>query len=178
MRNGCSGLDQDGHDGTCCPGMDRRRDQAPHCSRCPEIAQTKSTWTGTFRENGFWHGRSPGKTQDLPGKWPLAWKVPRKSAGPSGKMAPGMEGPPEKRRTFRENGSWHGRSPGKTQDLPGKRALAWKVPGKNAGPSGKMAPGMEGPPEKRRTFRENSPQRGRAPHLKGDLGTKKAVRPP
>ena len=75
----------------------------------------------TFRENGFWHGRSPGKTQDLPGKWLLAWKVPRKSAGPSGKMASGMEGPPENRRTFRENGFWHGRSPGKTQDLPGNR---------------------------------------------------------
>ena len=39
---------------------------------------------------------SPEKSQDLPGKWPLAWKVPRKKAGPSGKMAPGMEGPPEK----------------------------------------------------------------------------------
>ena len=67
-----------------------------------------------------------------------------------------MEGPPEKRRTFRENGLWHGRSPGKAQDLPGKWLLAWKVPR-----------------EKRRTFRENGPQRGRAPHLKGDLGTKK-----
>ena len=68
--------------------------QGPHCSRCPEIAQTKSTWTGTSRE-----------------KWPLAWKVPLKKAGPSGKMASGMEGPPEKRRTFQENGLWHGRSP-------------------------------------------------------------------
>ena len=116
----------------------------------------------TFRENGPWHGRSPGKTQDLPGKWLLAWKVPRKKAGPSRKTGSGMEGPPEKRRTFRENGSWHGRSPGKTQDLPGKRALAWKVPLKNAGPSRKMAPGMEGPPEKRRTFRENGPWHGRS----------------
>ena len=53
----------------------------------------------------------PGKARDLPGKWPPAWKVPRKKAGPSGKMASGMEGPPEKRRAFRENGSWHGRSP-------------------------------------------------------------------
>ena len=88
-------------------------------------------------------------------------------------MAPGMEGPPGKRRTFRENGLWHGRSPGKAQDLPGKRPLAWKVPLKSAGPSGKTASGMEGPWEKRRTFRENGPQRGRAPHLKGDLGTKK-----
>ena len=66
---------------------------------------------------------------DLPEKRPLAWKVPRKNAGPSGKTAPGMEGPPEKRRTFQENGLWHGRSPGKTQDLPGKWLLAWKVLG-------------------------------------------------
>ena len=66
-----------------------------------------------------------------------------------------MEGPPENRRTFQENGLWHGRSPGKTQDLPGKRALAWKVPRKKAGPSGKMAPVMEGPPEKGRTFQKN-----------------------
>ncbi len=94
--------------------------------------------------------------RDLPGKRPLAWKVPLKNAGPSGKMAPGMEGPLEKRRTFRENGPWHGRSPGKTQDLPGKWLLAWKVPLKNAGPSGKMAPSMEGPLEKRRTFRETA----------------------
>ena len=93
----------------------------------------------------------------LPGKWLLAWKVPGKSAGPSGKMAPSMEGPPEKRketpekrRTFRENGFWHGRSPGKAQDLPGKWLLAWKVPRKNAGPSGKMASGMEGPGGKRK----------------------------
>ena len=170
MRNGCSGLDQDGHDGTCCPGTDRRRNQGHHCSRCPEIAQTKSTWTGTFRENGFWHGRSPGKTQDLPGKRALAWKVqgenarkPRKIAGPSGKMASGMEGPWEKRRTFRENGRWHGRSPGKAQDLPGKWLLAWKVPRKSAGPSGKTGAGMEGPPEKRRTFRENGRWHGRSP---------------
>ena len=55
------------------------------------------------------------------------WFVPLKNAGPSRKMAPGMEGPPEKRRTFQENGLWHGRSPGKTQDLPGKWLLAWKV---------------------------------------------------
>ena len=84
--------------------------------------------------------------RDLPGKWLLAWKVPR-----------------EKGRTFRENGSWHGRSPGKAQDLPGKWLLAWKVPGKSAGPSGKMAPGMEGPPENRRTFRENGFWHGRSP---------------
>ena len=32
----------------------------------------------TFRENGLWHGRSLEKSQDLPGKWPPAWKVPRK----------------------------------------------------------------------------------------------------
>jgi len=32
----------------------------------------------TFRENGLQRGRSPGKRQDLPGKWPPAWKVPRK----------------------------------------------------------------------------------------------------
>ena len=98
----------------------------------------------TFQENGPWHGRSPGKTQDLPGKRALAWKVPRKKAGPSRKTGSGMEGPPEKRRTFRENGLWHGRSPGKTQDLPGKWLLAWKVHRKKAGPSRKMAPGMEG----------------------------------
>ena len=113
--------------------------QGPHCSRCPEIAQTKSTWTGTFQENGLWRGRSPGKTQDLPGKWPLAWKVPRKNAGPSRKMAPGMEGPPEKRRTFRENGLWHGRSWGRCRASPEKgwffgtelligRGNPWKVP--------------------------------------------------
>ena len=42
--------------------------------------------------------------RDLPGKRALAWKVPRKSAGPSGKTGTSMEGPPEKRRTFRENG--------------------------------------------------------------------------
>ena len=59
-------------------------------------------------------------------------------------MAPGMEGPPKKRRTFREIGLWHGRSPEKTQDLPGKWLLAWKVPLKIAGPSGKMPPSMEG----------------------------------
>ena len=94
--------------------------------------------------------------RDLPGKWLLAWKVPRKNAGPSGKTGTSMEGPPENRRTFRENGFWHGRSPGKTQDLPGKRPLAWKVPRKSAGPSGKMAPGMESPPEKRRGFRETA----------------------
>ena len=81
----------------------------------------------------------------LPGKWLLAWKVPGKSAGPSGKTGAGMEGPPEKHRTFRENGFWHGRSHGKAQDLPGKRALAWKVPRKNAGPSGKTTPSPEGP---------------------------------
>ena len=56
-----------------------------------------------------------------------------------------MEGPPEKRRTFRENGPWHGRSPGKAQGLPGKWLLAWEVPRKSAGPSGKMAPSMGGP---------------------------------
>ena len=81
----------------------------------------------TFRENSLWHGRSP-----------------LKNAGPSLKTASGMEGPPEKRRTFRENGSWHGRSPGKAPDLPGKWLLAWKVPLKNAGPSGKTAPIPEG----------------------------------
>ena len=77
--------------------------------------------------------------RDLPGKRALAWKVPRKKAGPSGKMAPSMEGPWEKRRTFQGNGLWHGRSrgktqgnPGKRQDLPGKWLLAWKVPLKNA----------------------------------------------
>ena len=57
-----------------------------------------------------------------------------------------MEGPPEKRRTFLKNGPWHGRSPGKSADLPEKQPLAWKVPLKNAGPSGKTASGMEGPP--------------------------------
>ena len=122
----------------------------------------------TFRENGLWHGRSPGKRQDLPGKWPPAWKVPRKIAGPSGKMASGMEGPPKNRRTFRENGLWHGRSPGKRQDLPGKWPPAWKVPRKKARPSGKMASSVEGPPEKGRTFRENGLQRGRSPGKSAD----------
>ena len=117
----------------------------------------------TFQENGPWHGRSPGKSADLPGKWPLAWKVPRKSEGPSGKTPPSVEGPPEKRRTFRENGLWHGRLPGKAKDLPGKRPPAWKVPRKSEGPSGKMAPSMEGPPEKAPTFRENGLWRGRSP---------------
>ena len=85
----------------------------------------------------------------------------------NGTHLPGMEGPPEKRRTFRENGLWHGRSPGKAQDLPGKWLLAWKVPRKSAGPSGKMAPSMEGPPEKRRTFRKNDPFPGRFPRWGG-----------
>ena len=98
----------------------------------------------------------------LPEKWLLAWKVPRKNAGPSGKTGSGVEGPPEKGRTFRENGPWHGRSPGKRQDLPGKWLLAWKVPLKTPEPSGKTASGMEGPPEKRRTFRENGPWHGRS----------------
>ena len=30
--------------------------------------------------------------QHLPGKWPMAWKVPVEKAGPSRKTAPGMEG--------------------------------------------------------------------------------------
>ena len=76
-------------------------------------------------------------------------QVARGPQGPSRKMASGMEGPPEKRRTFRENGLWHGRSPGKSADLPGKWPLAWKVPRKSEGPSGKMAPGVEGPPLER-----------------------------
>ena len=101
----------------------------------------------TFQENALQRGRSPGKARDLPGKWPLAWKVPRKSEGPSGKTPSSVEGPPEKRRTFRENGLWHGRFPGKAKDLPGKRPPAWKVPLKNAGPSGKKALGVEGPVE-------------------------------
>ncbi|MBQ7610550.1 MAG: hypothetical protein IJU74_05580, partial [Bacteroidales bacterium] len=45
-------------------------------------------------------------------------------------MASGMEGPPKNRRTFRENGLQRGRSPEKSQDLPGKWPLAWKVPRK------------------------------------------------
>ena len=49
------------------------------------------------------------------------WRfVHRKKAGPSRKMAPGMEGPPEKRRTFRENGPWHGRSWGRCRASPEK----------------------------------------------------------
>ena len=152
-----------GPHGSRCPEIALTRSKTSvFRSRCPERAQTKSTWTGTFRENGLQHGRSPGKVQDLPGKRPLAWKVPRKKAEPSLKTASSMEGPPKKRRTFRENGPWHGRSPGKTQDLPGKWLLAWKVPLKNAGPSRKMASGMEGPPEKRRTFRENGFWHGRS----------------
>ena len=106
----------------------------------------------TIQENGLWHGRSPGKRQNLPGKWLLAWKVPLKNAGPSLKTAPDMEGPPEKRRTFRENGSWHGRSPGKTKDLPGKWPPAWKVPLKTP----------DSPPEKGRTFQENGLWHGRS----------------
>ena len=81
---------------------------------------------------------------DLPEKPPLSRKVHPKRHPPSGKMAPSMEGPPEKHRTFRENGPWHGRSPGKAPDLPGKRPLAWKVPRKSAGPSGKTTPFPEG----------------------------------
>ena len=100
---------------------------------------------------------------NLPEKRPLSRKVYPKRHPPSGKMAPSMEGPLEKRRTFRKNGHWHGRSPGKRQDLPGKRPLAWKVPLKITGPSGKTAPGMEGPPEKRRTFRKNGFWHGRSP---------------
>jgi hypothetical protein len=49
------------------------------------------------------------------------WRsVHRKKAGPSRKMAPGMEGPPEKRRTFQENGLWHGRSWGRCRASPEK----------------------------------------------------------
>ena len=64
---------------------------------------------------------------DLPGKQPLAWKVPLKNAGPSLKTASGMEGPPEKAPTFRENSLWHGRSPCNGTDLPEKQPLARKV---------------------------------------------------
>ena len=102
------------------------------------------------------------RPQCSPFRRPVRGPVRQPVRGPSGKTAPGMEGPPEKRRTFRENGPWHGRSLGKTQDLPGKRPLAWKVPRKKAGPSGKMAPSMEGPLENHRTFRENDPFPGRS----------------
>ncbi len=123
----------------------------------------------TFRENSLWHGRSPRNGTDLPGKWLLAWKVPLQWHRPSGKTASGMEGPPGMAPTFRENmaptflknGPWHGRSPGKTQDLPGKQPLAWKVPRKKRRPSGKTASGMEGPPAMALTFRKNSLWPGR-----------------
>ena len=69
----------------------------------------------------------------------------RPARGPSGKTAPIPEGPPETAPTIRKNSPYPGRSPGKAQDLPGKWLLAWKVPRKSAGPSGKTAPGMEGP---------------------------------
>ena len=64
---------------------------------------------------------------DLPGKQPLARKVPLEWHRPSLKTAPGMEGPPEKRRTFRENSLWPERSPWHGTDLPGKQPLARKV---------------------------------------------------
>ena len=132
-----------GHCGIC---QVARGPQGPS-GKTPSSVEGPPEKRGTFRENGLWHGRSPGKRQDLPGKRPPAWKVPRKKAGPSRKMAPGMEGPPEKGRTFRENALQRGRSPGKRQDLPGKWPLAWKVPREKAGPSRKMASGMEGPVE-------------------------------
>ena len=69
------------------------------------------------------------RPQCSPFRRPVRGPVRQPVRGPSGKTAPGMEGPPEKRRTFRENGPWHGRSPEKTQDLPGKCPLAWKVLG-------------------------------------------------
>ena len=89
-------------------------------------------------------------------------QVARGPQGPSGKTPSSVEGPPEKRGTFRENGLWHGRSPGKRQDLPGKRPPAWKVPREKAGPSRKMASGVEGPPGKGRTFQENGLWHGRS----------------
>ena len=79
----------------------------------------------TFQENGPWHGRSPGKSADLPGKWPLAWKVPLKNAGPSRKTPSSVEGPPEKRGTFQENGPWRGRSRGRSP--AGKRVIHGKA---------------------------------------------------
>ena len=79
------------------------------------------------------------------------------------KSASTMEGPHEKRRTFLENGLWHGRSPIKRKDLPGNRPLVWKVPMKNAGPSLKTASGMEGPHEKAQTFLKIGLWHGRSP---------------
>ena len=96
----------------------------------PSFSPTRSrsrspTRSRTFRKNDLYPGRSPGKAQDLPGKWPLAWKVPRKSAGPSGKTAPGMEGPPEKRRTFRKNDPFPGRFPRWGGSRPPKVPFWW-----------------------------------------------------
>ena len=98
----------------------------------------------TFRKISPKPGRSPKKDTDLPEKRPLAWKVPLEWHGPSGKTAPGMEGPPEKRRTFLKNGLWHGRFPRNGTDLPGNKPLAWKVPLEWHRPSGKTASGPEG----------------------------------
>ena len=69
---------------------------------------------------------------DLPGKRPLAWKVPRKNAGPSGKTGTSMEGPPEKRRTFRENNPFPGRFPRWGGSRPPKEAFWWMAKGKRA----------------------------------------------
>ena len=46
----------------------------------------------TFLKNGLWHGRFPRNGTDLPGKQPLAWKVPPEWHRPSGKTASGPEG--------------------------------------------------------------------------------------
>ena len=74
-----------------------------------------------------------------------------------------MEGHHEKAPTFLEIGPKHGRSPAKTQDLPGNQPLAWKVTMKKRRPSLKSASSMEGHHEKGRTFLEISPQHGRSP---------------
>ncbi len=46
----------------------------------------------TFRENSLWHGRSPRNGTDLPGKQPLARKVPLEWHRPSGKTTSIPEG--------------------------------------------------------------------------------------
>ena len=54
-----------------------------------------------------------------------------------------MEGPRLEGATVRENGLWRGWSPGLKWDRPGKRPLAWIVPGLERRPSGKTAAGVD-----------------------------------
>ena len=92
----------------------------------PTRSRSRSpTRSRTFRKNHPYPGRSTRNGTHLPGKWLLAWKVPRKNTGPSGKMAPGMEGPPEKHRTFRENSPYPGRFPRWGGSRPPKVPFWW-----------------------------------------------------